>query len=46
MTRHAVVLEEVLSDCALGSRHGRGVGAEPEALWWAIERPEPEEPMQ
>jgi hypothetical protein len=46
MTRHAVVFEEVLSDCALGSRQGRSAAADPQALWWAIERSEPEEPMQ
>jgi hypothetical protein len=38
MTALPTALDEVLPDYDFRSRHGRSVAAEPEALWWAVER--------
>ncbi len=38
MTGLPIALDEVLPDYDFRSRHGRTVAAEPEALWWAVER--------
>lgn len=35
-----------LPDDDFRSRHGRSVVAESDALWWAVERYQPEEPMR